>query len=378
MNETDADGSLTRIGFIPHIPSADPHNWLGAFGASVWNEETGEVTLDAPEPLALLEWYDSYAKAYGIENIAAFRTAYGGNGFGRNSPDGLYYTGQIATWQIGSWLYNDIGEYGPDLNFGVTKVPSPSTAANGKPGKLQANLYFVPSGAANVEGGYAFCSFMSSSKWVALNKAVPDSVTPSRISNATDPEIEASAADGCPMPATRSCRTPGPCPPCPASATWRTIPRCRGCHGLRRGEPRGGPGRHPGTGPAGGQRQAGLGRLTRPQRWGPDGAEPDFRPDPVAPSNSPQGFRRRVRHSATAGGAAPARTGPAQHEPGHPPAPALGHPVHFALARRLRGLHAYPVASLYYSFTDFNIINRLPNLVGWSNYADLFQGREDS
>ena len=40
---------------------------------------------------------------------------------------------------------------------------------------------------------------------------------------------------------------------------------------------------------------------------------------------------------------------------------------------------AYPViASLYYSFTDFNIINRSPNLVGWSNYADLFQGREDS
>ncbi len=198
MNETDADGSLTRIGFIPHIPSADPHNWLGAFGASVWNEDTGEVTLDSPEALALLEWYNGYADEYGIENIAAFRTTYGGNGFGRNSPDGLYYTGQIATWQIGSWLYNDVGEYGPDLNFDVTKVPSPSTATNGKPGKLQANLYFVPSGAANVEGGYAFCSFMSSSKWVALNKAVPDSVTPSRISNATDPEIEAAAADWLP------------------------------------------------------------------------------------------------------------------------------------------------------------------------------------
>ena len=143
MNETDADGSLTRIGFIPHIPSADPHNWLGTFGASVWNGETGEVTLDAPEPLALLEWYDTYAKEYGIENIAAFRTTCGGNGFGHNSPDGLYYTGQIATRQISSWLYNDVGEYGPDLNFGVTKVPSPSTAANGQPGKLQANLFFA-------------------------------------------------------------------------------------------------------------------------------------------------------------------------------------------------------------------------------------------
>ncbi len=40
---------------------------------------------------------------------------------------------------------------------------------------------------------------------------------------------------------------------------------------------------------------------------------------------------------------------------------------------------AYPVfASLYYSFTDYNIINRSPNLVGWTNYLDLMDGRYDS
>ncbi len=39
---------------------------------------------------------------------------------------------------------------------------------------------------------------------------------------------------------------------------------------------------------------------------------------------------------------------------------------------------AYPVfASLFYSFTNYNIINRSPDLVGWANYADLIQGRED-
>ncbi len=199
MNEVGETGELERIGFIPHIPSLDPHNWLGAFGVDVWDEETAIVTLDNPDALALLEWYNGYSTEYGIENIAAFRTAFGGNAFGRNSPEGLYYTGQIATWQIGSWLYNDVGEYGPDLNFDVTKVPVPSTATQGKPGKLQANLYFVPTGANNVEGGYAFCSFMSSSKWVALNKAVPDSVTPSRISNAMDPEIEAASASWMPF-----------------------------------------------------------------------------------------------------------------------------------------------------------------------------------
>lgn len=40
---------------------------------------------------------------------------------------------------------------------------------------------------------------------------------------------------------------------------------------------------------------------------------------------------------------------------------------------------AYPVfASLFYSFTDYNIINRTPRMVGWDNYADLLEGRYDT
>ena len=194
LTETSDNGEIGRIGFIPLIPRSDPHNWLGAFGASVWDQETATVTVNNERTLRLLNWYSSYNERYGADNIQAFRTAYGGNLFGRNSPEGLYYTGQLAVWSLGSWLFNDIGEYGPDLNFGVAAVPSPGDISDGHPGKLVANMYFVPKGANNVPGGFAFSNFMSSSPWVALNKAVPDSVTPSRISNATDPEVEAASA----------------------------------------------------------------------------------------------------------------------------------------------------------------------------------------
>ena len=156
--------------------------------------------METPEVLSLLEWYNGYSQEYGIENIAAFHTAYGGNNFGRNSPKASITPVNWRSGRSGLGSINDVGEYGPDLNFGVTKVPSPSAAINGKPGKLQANLYLVPSGAANV--GSRLClqsSAYSSSKWVALNKAVPDSVTPSRISNATDSEVEAASADWLPF-----------------------------------------------------------------------------------------------------------------------------------------------------------------------------------
>ena len=36
LTETEDSGELDRIGFIPLIPRADPHNWLPAFGAAVW------------------------------------------------------------------------------------------------------------------------------------------------------------------------------------------------------------------------------------------------------------------------------------------------------------------------------------------------------
>jgi maltose-binding protein MalE len=198
LTEVDDSGQLDRVGFNPLIPSADPHNWLGAFGADIWDPETSTVTADNERVLQLLNWYASYNERYGAENIGAFRTAYGGNNFGRNSPEGLYYTGQIALWTLGSWSYNDMGEYGPDVDFGVTAVPSPE-GLNGHPGKLVANMYFVPKGAKNVDGGFAFANFMSSSPFVALNKAVPDSVTPSRISLANDPEVEAASASWLPF-----------------------------------------------------------------------------------------------------------------------------------------------------------------------------------
>jgi maltose-binding protein MalE len=54
-------------------------------------------------------------------------------------------------------------------------------------------MYLMQAGSKNPAGGFAFGSFMSSDPWVALNKAVPDSVTPSRKSNANNADVEKAA-----------------------------------------------------------------------------------------------------------------------------------------------------------------------------------------
>jgi multiple sugar transport system substrate-binding protein len=190
LTEVSASGEIEKVGFIPQIPSFNAvNNWGPAFGVQMWDPEALQITANSPAGVAMMEWAKSYRDKYRPEEIQAFITSHGGNTFGRNTPQGVYYTGLLAIWAQGSWSYNDMGEYGPEVDFGVTSLPSPAGVA-GKPGAVNANMYFVPAGANNSQGGFDFANFMSVSPWVAINKAGPDSVTPSRKTNATLPELE--------------------------------------------------------------------------------------------------------------------------------------------------------------------------------------------
>jgi len=194
LTEVNASGQIEKVGFIPQIPNFSAVlNWGPAFGEKMWDPETLQITAYSDAGVAMMEWAASYGEKYKPEEIQAFITSYGGNTFGRNTPQGVYYTGLLAIWALGSWSYNDMGEYGPDVDFDVMGLPSPSTAEGGMPGGVNANMYFVPKGAKNTQGGFDFANYMSSDPWVAINKAGPDSVTPSRKQNAMLPELEEAA-----------------------------------------------------------------------------------------------------------------------------------------------------------------------------------------
>ncbi len=196
LYETSDSGGLNKIGFSPLIPGTAIESWGASRGAEIWDagEQKCIANDDTNGPIfvELLNWYKGYADEYGAEELQAFMTSYAGNSYGRNTPEGIYYTGLLSIWSLATWLYNDMKEYGPDVDFGVTKIPSPR-GVTGKPGNLVANVYLVPANCKSPEGGFNFANFMSSSPWVAVNKAGPDSVTPSRKLNAMLPELEEAA-----------------------------------------------------------------------------------------------------------------------------------------------------------------------------------------
>jgi len=190
LNDVSDDGTINRLGFSPTVPGLQIWDWGAAFGSQYWDESEGNIAIDEEAMIALFEWYKSYADQFGAENLQAYASTYGGNNFGRNTPQGIYYTGLITFWVLGSWSYNDMGEYGPDVDFDVIPIPQLASADDSAPGTSNGNMYLVPANCANPDGGFAFANFMSSSPFVAINKALPDSVMPSRRSLANLPEVD--------------------------------------------------------------------------------------------------------------------------------------------------------------------------------------------
>ena len=190
LNDVADDGTINRLGFSPTVPGLQLWDWGAAFGSQYWDEAEGNIAVDEEAMIALFEWYKSYADKFGAENLQAYASTYGGNTFGRNTPQGVYYTGLLSFWALGSWSYNDMGEYGPDVDFGVVPLPQRADADDATPGTSTGNMYLVPANCANPDGGFAFANFMSSSPFVAINKALPDSVMPSRRSLANLPEVD--------------------------------------------------------------------------------------------------------------------------------------------------------------------------------------------
>ena len=190
LNDIGDDGEILRLGFSPTVPGYQFWDWGAAFGSQYWDESEGNIAIDEEAMLALFEWYKSYADQFGASNLKAFADTYQGNSFGRNTPQGVYYTGLLSFWVLGSWSYNDMGEYGPDVDFDVAPIPQLESAEDSTPGTSNGNMYLVPANCANPDGGFAFANFVSSSPFVAINKALPDSVMPSRASLANLPEVD--------------------------------------------------------------------------------------------------------------------------------------------------------------------------------------------
>ena len=111
------------LGFYPWDGQGWLYTWGWAFGGN-FTDASGKVTANDPKIIEALKWETSYAKKYGIENITSFATAGGAD----ISP---FAAKKIGMTISGPWELAGLKTNAPDLNYGVSLIPSPDGAGVG-------------------------------------------------------------------------------------------------------------------------------------------------------------------------------------------------------------------------------------------------------
>jgi len=150
------NGKITRFGFIPWYGEGWLYTWGWAFGGEFYDETTGKVTANHPKIVEALTWMTSFAEQFGIENVTSFTSSAGSDAM---NP---FIAGQLSMMVTGNWMIGQIEQYNPDLNYGISYIPTPdgknfTTYVGGR-------ALIIPKGAKNLEEAWTFVKWMCTSE----------------------------------------------------------------------------------------------------------------------------------------------------------------------------------------------------------------------
>jgi multiple sugar transport system substrate-binding protein len=152
LDQYDAAGNLTRLGFFPQAFTS----YAPAFGGSFYDQDTNQVLLDTPQNEAALNYVVGDYQKIGIDKLLRFKA-------GMQSEDAAswpFIQGQIAVTLDGEWRVKQMAQYAPDMDYQVAALPP---AAGGKPlsSFSTADFLTIPAGAKEKEGAWEFIKFWS-------------------------------------------------------------------------------------------------------------------------------------------------------------------------------------------------------------------------
>ena len=154
----DADGNVERAGFLPTDPGWWSWSWGGYWNGSLYDEATGEATVDSRPMVAAYDWYQSFPKRWGLDRLRRFQGAPTDN----PSPYRNFFEGRLATTIQGPWLPMFMDqELGKGVfNYGACPFPVADGLEDEPPfGPIEADILVLPTGARNPEASLEFIAF---------------------------------------------------------------------------------------------------------------------------------------------------------------------------------------------------------------------------
>ena len=115
-------GKLTRIGIIPwgiYGSANSIYTWGWAFSGRFYDDQKQTVTADDPKVVRALAWMRSYADKYDVTRITSLQQGFG------SAEHNPFYIGELAMTCLHIGGLEDIYRYAPELDFGVTYLPTP-------------------------------------------------------------------------------------------------------------------------------------------------------------------------------------------------------------------------------------------------------------
>lgn len=150
----DENGSIERLGFSTRLDSFGEWTLGWTFGAELWNDD-GTPNINSPEMLEALN------TAIAIENQVdsdAFNAFYSTTYACGYSPFAEETVSMSISW---NGLYNDIKMYNPDMNYGVTFLPTKDGVTNRASWGSGFSLEIVDKGdEARAEAAFRLAAFL--------------------------------------------------------------------------------------------------------------------------------------------------------------------------------------------------------------------------
>lgn len=117
---TIKEGKMVMAGFLPTEPGWWTWAWGPFFGGKLWDGKS-KITFNDPENLRAMEWYGSYSKRFGHQQLTAYKSGFGVFA----SPENGFLAGRVAMEVQGVWMSNFIKTYSPTLKWDAVPFPYP-------------------------------------------------------------------------------------------------------------------------------------------------------------------------------------------------------------------------------------------------------------
>jgi multiple sugar transport system substrate-binding protein len=146
------EAGYEQVGFIPWVGNWRITGWGWSRGAEYWDEDAQQSHLNAPEIVAAMEWENTYAQKYGVEELAAFTQAVAGE---TTDP---FVTGNVAMMVTGDWEIGTIARYAPDMEYEIAPTP----VVEGRDFMTWSGGFVngIPTGAKHMDASWEFLKYM--------------------------------------------------------------------------------------------------------------------------------------------------------------------------------------------------------------------------